>query len=70
MVWIKDAKIVVWKDGTWEYVQNGVTFEYENDPDWLCTIPLQNVIPKEVEAIENEHQRGYGETTNYACHED
>lgn len=31
-------KIVVWKDGTWLATTNQ-TWEYENDPDWLVTIP-------------------------------
>jgi len=32
-------KIVVWKNGTYKFV-NGPTWEYEEDKDWLVTIPL------------------------------
>ena len=35
--------IVVWKDGSWKAI-NGPTWEYENDPDWLVTIPLAQVV--------------------------
>lgn len=31
-------KIVVWKDGTWKVDEQ--TWEYENDSNWLVTIPL------------------------------
>lgn len=43
---MKKTKIVVWKDGTYIYVEDGSTFEYENDKDWLVTIPLthHNII--------------------------
>lgn len=34
------AKVVVWKDGSHKVIEDGVTFEYENDDDWLTTIPL------------------------------
>lgn len=37
------GKIVVWKDGTYIYVKNGITWEYENDPDWLLTIDISEV---------------------------
>ena len=30
-------KRVYWKDGTHLDVEDGVTWEYENDPDWLKT---------------------------------
>lgn len=33
-------KIVVWKDGSYRYVENGVTWECEDDPNWLVTIPI------------------------------
>ncbi len=33
-------KVVVYKDGTYKFVENGITWEYENDPDWLVTIEL------------------------------
>lgn len=32
--------VVVWEDGSYLYV-DGPTWEYENDPDWLATIPLE-----------------------------
>lgn len=31
-------KTVVFKDGTYLYVADGVTWEYENDENWLLTI--------------------------------
>ena len=34
-------KIVVWKSGEYLIVNNGITWEYENDKDWLVTIPLE-----------------------------
>ena len=30
--------IVVYKDGSWKKVEQ--SWEYENDPNWLCTIPI------------------------------
>lgn len=33
-------KIVVWKDGSYRVFENGITYEYENDDDWLVTISL------------------------------
>ena len=36
-------KIVIWKDGTWKAV-NGPTWEYENDADWLVTVPLADAM--------------------------
>lgn len=41
------SKIVIWKNGDHKYVQNGVTWEYENDPDWLVTIDIQSKNLKE-----------------------
>lgn len=35
-------KIVVWKDGSWKVVEH--SWEYENDPDWLVTIPLSRIL--------------------------
>ena len=40
-------KIVVWKDGTYKIVNDGITWEYESDKDWLVTIDL-----KEKEIVE------------------
>lgn len=37
------GKIVVWTDGSWKYFSEGITWEYENDPDWLATIALKEV---------------------------
>ena len=36
----KPPKIVIWKDGTYKYVRNGITWEYEADEDWLATIDV------------------------------
>jgi hypothetical protein len=35
------SKIVVWKDGTHKLVRDGITWEYENDKDYLVTINLE-----------------------------
>lgn len=32
--------IVVWKNGTYKTVEKSSSWEYENDKDWLVTIPL------------------------------
>ena len=40
---IKDmetTKIVIWKDGSYKIILEGLTWEYENDIDWLTTITL------------------------------
>lgn len=34
------GKIVVWKDGTYKEVLDGITYEFENDENWLVTIPV------------------------------
>lgn len=34
------AKIVVWKSGGYKFIPSGITWEYENDKDWLVTINL------------------------------
>ena len=31
-------KYVVWKDGSYLKVEDGITWEYENDKDWLVTV--------------------------------
>lgn len=37
------AKIVVYKDASYQLVEDGVTWEYEGDPDWLVTILLSDI---------------------------
>lgn len=37
------GKIVVWKDGTYKYISNGITWEYENDPEWFVTIDCSEI---------------------------
>lgn len=32
--------IIVYKDGTWEEVDPVSGWEFENDPDWLVSIPI------------------------------
>jgi hypothetical protein len=34
------GKFVIFKDGTWDYIPNGNTWEYEGTSDWLLTIDL------------------------------
>jgi len=36
----KTLKIVVWKDGSYKFIDDGVTWEYEQDKDWLVTIKI------------------------------
>jgi len=36
-------KIIVWKDGTYKPVPDNASWEYENDPDWLVTIPVEEL---------------------------
>jgi hypothetical protein len=52
---MEETKIVVYKDGTWTVVENGVTWEYENDKDWLVTISIAQ-IEKEISKPENEYK--------------
>lgn len=40
---MEKQKIVVWKDGTFKLVKDGITWEYENDADWLVTINLKDI---------------------------
>lgn len=42
------SKIVVWKDGSYKHILDGVTFEYEEDQNWLATIPLEKEMGEEV----------------------
>ncbi len=37
------GKIVVFKNGSHMWLLDGVTFEYENDPEFLCTIDLDKL---------------------------
>ena len=39
-------RLVVWKDGSHRYFKDGVTYEYENDPDWLVTISLTDDLKR------------------------
>ena len=43
---INKSRLVVWKDGSYRYFENGITWEYENDPDWLATIELKTMYPQ------------------------
>ena len=36
----KVGKFVIWKDGTWIYLQDGKSYEFEQDKNWLLTIDL------------------------------
>lgn len=38
------AKIVYWKDGSYLIVEDGITWEYDNDENWLKTLSLFDVI--------------------------
>lgn len=40
--------IVVYKDGTYKKVEQ--SWEFENDPDWLVTIDLEDSAVKALEA--------------------
>lgn len=42
----EDAKYVVYKNGDFYLVEDGITWERENDPNWLTTIPLGCGITK------------------------
>ena len=37
------GKIVVWKDGTHKFIEDGITWEYEHDKDFLAVIDLNNL---------------------------
>lgn len=39
-----EGKVVIWKDGSYRYFPEGVTWEYEADEDWLTTIPLSSLL--------------------------
>lgn len=36
---LREEKIVVYKDGSYKVIPDGITWEFENDKDWLVTIP-------------------------------
>jgi hypothetical protein len=36
------GKIVIYKDGSYLYAKDGITWEYENDPDWLASIGISD----------------------------
>lgn len=51
-----DNKIAVFKDGSYISIPDGVAWEYENDPTWLVTIPINNVPEKFAEWVaQNYH---------------
>lgn len=38
------SKVVYFKDGSHIIIEDGATWEYENDPNWLKTLPKIEVI--------------------------
>ena len=36
--------IVVYRDGSWKTVKKNHAWEYQNDPDWLVTINMDEII--------------------------
>jgi len=38
------GKIVVYKTGDFKFIKNGITWEWETDDDYLCTIDLNNLL--------------------------
>lgn len=36
--------IIVWKDGSYKFVEFNSAWEFENDKDWLVTIPLNEAF--------------------------
>lgn len=46
---MNNPKVVVWKDGSYKFIESGVTWEYEADADFLCVIDLKNLkeVPNE-----------------------
>lgn len=49
------VKIVVYKDGTWTIIENGVTWECEEDKDWLVTISMEQ-IENEISKPESKYK--------------
>lgn len=39
-----NTKIVIWKDGSYKVISDGITWEFEQEKDWLTTIPLQEIL--------------------------
>lgn len=39
----KMAKLVIWTDGSYKLVSDGVTHEFENDATWLTTISIKDL---------------------------
>lgn len=39
-----ETKIVIYKDGSYKIVKDGMTWEYENDKDWFSTIKLEHIL--------------------------
>lgn len=44
-----NKKIVVYKDGSWLAIE--VAWEFEGDPDYLCTIDIQEAIDFKYQAF-------------------
>lgn len=36
----QQSKLVVWKDGTHKVIEDGITWEFEQDENWLVTIDI------------------------------
>lgn len=43
------GKIVIYKDGSHFYMEDGLTWEFENDEDWLATIDIGDENLKKIE---------------------
>ena len=39
----EQGKIVIYCDGSWKFYQDGITWEPENDEDYLTTIPVNKL---------------------------
>lgn len=46
---MENAKIVIYKDKSYEVVLDGITWEYENDPDWFMTVEMKNILSNKKE---------------------
>jgi len=51
----EETKIVVYKDGSWIIREDGITWEYENDKDFLVTISLAQ-IENELSEVKNKYE--------------
>lgn len=38
------GKIIIYKDGSHHYHEDGITREFENDENYLCTIDLSKLV--------------------------